>query len=295
MQTAVQKADVLIEAMGWIRKFRGKTTVIKLGGSLLSNEESLHHVLLDIVFMESVGMYPIVVHGGGAAISKAMKSAGIEPVFIQGRRYTDESTLQIVMETLARDTNRFICERISYLGGVAQPFNYTTTNVLFGERISLPGANGASIDLGHVGRVTRVDVDSICRASKEGRVVVIPSVCAIDESNGDTFLNVNADTAATAVARFTHAEKLVYVSDINGVRALRDDPESRIQSLTGSEARNLIRNGTIVDGMIPKVEACLETLENGVKKVHIVDGNLRHSLLLEIFTTTGIGTEIVQD
>lgn len=303
MQTAVEKADVLIEAMGWVRKFRGKTTVIKLGGSLLQDEEALHHVLLDIVFMETVGMRPIIVHGGGALISKAMDAAGIEPRFIQGRRYTDDATLQIVKETLARDTNQFLCEKISYLGGAAEPFNYTTTNVLFGERISMPGPDGNQIDLGHVGKVTRVDVETLHRASDAGKVVVIPSVCAVDQiateqSEGKTakqaYLNVNADTAATAVAKQMHAEKLVYVSDVNGVRKQKDDPDSRIQSLTATEARDLIANGTVVDGMIPKVEACLETLENGVHKVHIIDGNLRHSLLLEIYTTTGIGTEIVQ-
>ena len=302
MQTAVEKADVLIEAMGWVRKFRGKTTVIKLGGSLLQDEEALHHVLLDIVFMETVGMRPIIVHGGGALISKAMDAAGIEPKFIQGRRYTDDATLQIVKETLARDTNRFLCEKISYLGGAAEAFNYTTTNVLFGERISMSGPDGNEIDLGHVGKVTRVDVEAIQRASDAGKVVVIPSVCAVDhvgaqptrQTADHAYLNVNADTAATAVAKQMHAEKLVYVSDVNGVRKQKDDPDSRIQSLTAREARALIADGTVVDGMIPKVEACLETLENGVHKVHIIDGNLRHSLLLEIYTTTGIGTEIVQ-
>ena len=302
MQTAVEKADVLIEAMGWVRKFRGKTTVIKLGGSLLQDEEALHHVLLDIVFMETVGMRPIIVHGGGALISKAMDAAGIEPKFIQGQRYTDDATLQIVKETLARDTNRFLCEKISYLGGAAEAFNYTTTNVLFGERISMSGPDGNAIDLGHVGKVTRVDVEAIHQASDAGKVVVIPSVCAVDhvgtQPPGPTadqaYLNVNADTAATAVAKQMHAEKLVYVSDVNGVRKQKDDPDSRIQSLTAKEARALIADGTVVDGMIPKVEACLETLENGVHKVHIIDGNLRHSLLLEIYTTTGIGTEIVQ-
>ncbi|MFC1758280.1 acetylglutamate kinase [Planctomycetota bacterium] len=294
MQTAVEKADVLIEAMGWIREFRGKTTVIKLGGSLFQDEDALHHVLLDIVFMETVGMMPIIVHGGGAAISKAMAAAGIKPIFIQGRRYTDDATLQIVKETLARDTNRFLCDRITYLGGAAEPFNYATTNVLFGEKISIAGPDGEDVDLGHVGRVTRVDVEAIRRACDAGNVVVIPSVCVIDQSSDEAYLNVNADTAATAVARQMNAEKLVYVSDVNGVRKQKDDPDSRIQSLTAVEARALIADGTIVDGMIPKVEACLETLENGVHKVHIVDGHLRHSLLLEVYTTTGIGTEIVQ-
>ncbi|MCA9216519.1 MAG: acetylglutamate kinase [Planctomycetales bacterium] len=292
MQTAVKKADVLVEALGWIREFRGKTTVIKLGGSLLESQDALLHILLDIVFMETVGMRPIIVHGGGAAISKAMDEAGITPRFIQGRRYTDDETLRIVKEVLARDTNHFLCDKINELGGLAEPLNYTTQNVLFGERIKLHDTDGSAIDLGHVGRVTRVDVEAINAATRSEKVVVIPSVC-VEEGTSGSYLNVNADTAATAVAKAMGAEKLVYVSDVNGVRQNKDDPESRIKSLSADEARELIRNGTIVDGMIPKVEACLETLDNGVHKVHIIDGKLRHSLLLEIYTTTGVGTEIV--
>jgi acetylglutamate kinase len=292
LQEAIQKADTLIEALGWIRRFRDKITVIKLGGSVLEHENALRHVLLDIVFMETVGMRPVVVHGGGAAIDRAMDAAGLVPKKIKGRRYTDDATLQIVEDVLAYETNERLAAQIEELGGRAMPLNFRTTNVLFGEQLTLPGDDGQPIDLGHVGHVTRVDrmtVENLCYA---GQVPVIPSM-ALDEATGGK-LNVNADTAATAVATALGAEKLMYMSDVNGVRRDKNDPQSIIHSLTDTEARELIRVGVIEAGMIPKVEACLDTLERGVRKVHIIDGRVRHSLLLEIYTTSGVGTELVK-
>lgn len=289
MESAIQKADILIEALGWIRRFRDKVTVIKLGGSVMENENALRHVLLDIVFMETVGMRPVVVHGGGARISRAMDAAGIVPHFIQGRRYTDEATLKIVEEILAYETNESLARMVEELGGRAMNLNFRTTNVLYGEKLTLPGAEGQAIDLGFVGSVTRVDrsvIDNLCYA---GQVPIIPSMCV--DVQGQK-LNVNADTAAMAVAQTLGAEKLIFMSDVNGVRRDKNDPSTLIHSLTESEARELIRSGAIDAGMIPKVEACLETLERGVRKVHIIDGRLRHSLLLEIYTTQGVGTEI---
>jgi acetylglutamate kinase len=291
LREAIEKADVLIEALGWIRRFRDKITVIKLGGSLLDDENALRHLLIDIVFMETVGMRPVLVHGGGAAISRAMDDAGLVPRFIQGRRYTDDQTRDIVERVLATELNQYIARRIEEFGGRAEPLNFTTTNVLFGERIQLEADSGEPIDLGHVGRVTRIDratVDNLCYA---GSVPVIPSMCLDAQGNK---LNVNADTAATAVAQSLGAEKLVFLSDINGVLRDKRDPESLIQTLTSEEARRLIAEGNIDKGMIPKVQACLETLERGVRKIHIIDGRVRHSLLLEIYTNRGVGTEIVQ-
>lgn len=291
MEEAIQKADVLIEALGWIRRFRDKITVIKLGGSIMEQPNALRHVLLDIVFMETVGMRPVVVHGGGAAIDRAMDAAGLVPKKIKGRRITDDDTLRIVEEVLAGEINEGIARQIEELGGRAMNLNFKTTNVLFGEKMTLPGEDGEQIDLGHVGRVTRVDrnvIENLCYA---GQVPVIPSMALA--SNGGK-LNVNADTAATAVAQALGAEKLIYMSDVNGVRRDKSDPTSIIHSLTDVEARELIRTGVVDAGMIPKVEACLETLDRGVRKVHIIDGRLRHSLLLEIYTTSGVGTEMMK-
>ncbi|MBP90085.1 MAG: acetylglutamate kinase [Planctomycetaceae bacterium] len=290
MQQAIAKADTLIEAMGWIREFRDKITVIKLGGSFMDDADALRHVLLDIVFMETVGMRPVVVHGGGPAINRAMTEAGIESRFVQGRRYTDEATLGIVERVLASEVNERIARGIEELGGRAMTLSFQATNVLFGKRIQLDGDDGP-VDLGNVGHVTRVDrmtIDNLCYA---GQVPVIPSMCLDDDEQK---LNVNADTAATAVALAMGAEKLVFMSDVNGVRRDKDDPDSLIHSLTAQEGHELIATGAVAAGMIPKVEACLETLDKGVRKIHIIDGRIRHSLLLEVYTTKGIGTQIVQ-
>ncbi|MAT72275.1 MAG: acetylglutamate kinase [Planctomycetaceae bacterium] len=281
--------------MGWIRRFRDKVTVIKLGGSIMEDDVALGHLLVDIVFMETVGMRPIVVHGGGKAISKAMEEAKIEPRFIQGRRYTDPATLAIVERVLAGEINESIAQRIEDYGGRAMPLNFvgpTDNNVLFGERLTLPGENGEPIDLGAVGHVTRVNREVLDNLTFAGQVPVIPSMC---ETEAGERLNVNADTAATAVAQAVGAEKLVFLSDVNGVRKDKDDPASLIHSLTAESARALIADGSIEAGMIPKVEGCLETLDRGVRKIHIIDGRIRHSLLLEIYTNRGVGTELVAE
>jgi len=291
LEQAIQKADVLIEALTWIRQFRGKKTVIKLGGSVMEDEGAMNHLLLDVVFMETVGMQPVVVHGGGAAISRAMAEVGLQPRFVQGRRYTDAATLKIVERVLAGEVNRKIAQQIVELGGQAQSLSFHTTNVLRGERILLPDENGQPVDLGYVGTITQVDRPTIEELCQAGIVPVIPSMCVTKEGQK---LNVNADTAATAVAQALQAEKLVYLSDVNGVRHRKDDADSLIATLTAEEAQKLIENGSVEAGMIPKVQACLETLARGVRKVHIIDGRLRHSLLLEVYTTKGVGTQIVK-
>jgi acetylglutamate kinase len=288
---AINKADILIEAMGWIRRFRGKTTVIKLGGSLMNNPDAMRHTLIDIIFMETVGMRPVVVHGGGPSINKAMEAAKIAPNWIKGRRVTDAQTLAIVEQTLGYDLNKELTDEIERLGGRAINLNFQTTNVLFGEKLLLEEPGSEPMDLGFVGQVTRVDRQTIESLTYTEQIPVIPSMC-IDE-HGQKY-NVNADTAAMAVAEALGAEKLIFISDVNGVRRDKDDPSSVIHSMTAEEAKELIRTGVISGGMIPKVEACLATLNRGVGKVHIIDGQLRHSLLLEIYTTAGVGTEIIQ-
>ena len=287
VDVAIAKADTLIEAMGWIRRFRGKTTVIKLGGSIVDDETALLHILLDVIFMESVGMNPVIVHGGGKAINRALAETGIEPNFVDGRRVTDAATLAIVERVLTGELNVFLTEEIERLGGRAMNLSFLTTNVLFGQKL----VHDTDQDLGFVGEVTRVDRSVIEGLSYTDQVPVIPSMC---EGIGGQHYNVNADTAAMAVAQALGAEKLVFLSDVNGVRRDKNDPDTILHSLSSQEARQLIKDGVIDAGMIPKVEACLATLGRGVRKVHIIDGRLRHSLLLEIFTTSGVGTEIHQ-
>ena len=291
MDEAIAKADTLIEAMGWIRRFRGKTTVIKLGGSLLDEPSALQHLLLDVIFMETVGMRPVIVHGGGKAINRALATAGVESNFIRGRRVTDDRTLAIVEQVLAGELCNGLVDQIEHLGGRAVPLNFGSTCVLSGEVLTLDEDDGQPIDLGHVGYVTEVDRRTIESFTYTDQVPVIPSMCF--GPNGSK-LNVNADTAAMAVAQALGADKLIFLSDVNGVRTDKDDPSSVINSLTIDEARKFIASGVIKEGMIPKVEACMETLGKGVSKIHIIDGRLRHSLLLEIYTTRGVGTELIK-
>ncbi|GMQ80399.1 MAG: acetylglutamate kinase [Planctomycetia bacterium] len=296
MDEAIQKADVLIEALAWIRQFRDKIVVIKLGGSLLEDESSLRHLLVDIVFMETVGMRPVVVHGGGEAISRAMDRAGLTPRFVQGRRYTDDRTLAVVEEVLAGEINPMIAARIEQYGGRAMPLSFRTNNVLFGRPITVAGENGQPVGMGHVGEVTRVDRQTLDNLTYAGQVPIIPSMClSVDAAAAPEKLNVNADTAAMAVAEALGAEKLVFLSDVNGVRTDQADPQTLVHTLDAAQARAMIAAKQIEHGMIPKVEACLETLRKGVRKIHIIDGRLRHSLLLEVYTNRGVGTEIVEE
>ncbi len=291
-EIASEKADVLIEAMKWIREHRGKITVIKLGGSLMEDKSAMMHLVTDLVFMETVGMKPVVVHGGGPAISQAMTDAGILPHFVQGRRYTDDATLGVVKDVLATKISQGLVDSIKFYGGNAQALSDAfDTNVLYGNKTMLKDDSGAEVDLGWVGEVTRVDVDKINACCDAGMIPIIPSYTIIDDG-GRQGLNVNADVAATEVAKQLHASKLIFVTEVNGVRRDPNDPASMIDSLTADEARELLKSGVILGGMIPKIQSCLKTIERGVEKIHIINGRLRHAILLEIFTSQGVGTEI---
>ena len=292
MHDAIRKAEVLIEALSYIRQFRDRITVIKLGGSAMEETEALQATLQDVVFMETVGMRPVLVHGGGKAIDRAMARSGLTPKKVQGRRITDEATLQIVVQVLRDEINADIVHRIQQLGGRAIGLHTGSMRALYGERLRLQGENGETIDLGRVGRVTRVDTDLIRNICSAGVVPVIPSLAVGDDG---AWLNVNADTAAAAVAAHLRAEKLVFLTDTPGLLLDRNDPGSLLSSITASQCRQLIRDRVIEEGMIPKVEGCLEALAAGVRKTHLIDGRIRHSLLLEIYTDRGIGTEIVLD
>jgi acetylglutamate kinase len=288
MDDAIRKAEVLIEALSYIRNFRDRLIVIKLGGSAMEEAAALHATLQDIVFMETVGLRPVVVHGGGKAIDRAMNAAGLRPRKVQGRRYTDDETLRIVVDVLTNEINAGIVADIQELGGRAVGL-HPGLQYLFGEPLRL-AANGETVDLGLVGQVTRVDRTLIENFCTGGIVPVIPSLATGPDGG---WLNINADTAAAAVAASLQAEKLVLLTDTPGILRDRRDPDSLLSSLDDESCRNLIASGVIDQGMIPKVEACLESLRAGVRKTHVIDGRLRHSLLLEIYTDRGIGTEIV--
>jgi acetylglutamate kinase len=290
MDDAIRKARVLVEALGWIRQFRDRYVVIKLGGSALEEPEAVNRCLGDVIFMEAVGMRPILVHGGGRSISAAMKTAGIEPRFVQGRRYTDEATMNIVARVLAEEICESLVDEIRRQGGRAVGMHYRSMNVLIGEQLQLPGDDGRPVDLGRVGHVVDLQREALLATCRAGTIPVLPSV-ALDRDGQK--LNVNADTAAAALARMLKAEKLVFLSDVPGIFRDKRDPSTLISHLTAAQCRELIASGVIDAGMVPKVEAALEALAAGVRKIHIIDAGLPHSLLLETYQDRGVGTEIV--
>jgi acetylglutamate kinase len=289
LNEAVHKADILVEALGWITQFRGRYVVIKLGGSVLDEKDAVRSFLTDVRFLASVGMKPVLVHGGGKSISQSMTAAGIQPRFVQGRRYTDERTLEIVANTLAEICGSLLTE-LRRQGADAVGLNFMGRNCLIAKKLTLDGPNGESLDLGRVGEVVDIDRSAIEEATRGGAIPVIPSI-ALDSAGGK--LNVNADTAAAAVARFLGAEKLVFLSDVPGIFRDRKDPATLISHLPASLCRGLIVEGVIDSGMVPKVEAALDALRAGVRKVHIVDAATPHTLLLEFYSNQGVGTEIV--
>jgi acetylglutamate kinase len=289
MDQAIRKAETLIEALSYIRQFRNRLIVIKLGGSAMEEPDALKATLQDVIFMATVGLRPIIVHGGGKPIDRAMAESGLKPRKVLGRRYTDDATLAIVVRVLLNEINADLEKQVRQLGGRAIGPHLGSLQMLFGEKLTLPGSDGQPIDLGRVGKVTRIDGDLLRDFCEAGIIPLIPSL-AIDEQGG--WLNVNADTAAAAVAAQLQAEKLVLLTDTPGILLNRNEPASLLTSLNMQRCQELIQHKVIDEGMIPKVEACFDSLRAGVKKTHIVDGRVRHSLLLEIYTHHGVGTEI---
>jgi len=288
VKEAIEKARTLIEALGYIQRFRGKTVVVKMGGAVMDDKRALEELLRDVVFMNTVGMHPVIVHGGGKAISEAMEQHGLEVQFVQGRRYTDQRTLTVVEHVLCNEINRRIITLIGNLGSRAMGLHTLGSCVLFGEKLFLED-DGRKIDIGFVGRVTSVNlklVELLCQAE------TIPVIAPLARDKTGGKLNCNADTAAGEVAATLKAEKLVVVSDTHGVRRDRDDPDSVLSAAGEPEIRRMIEDGTISAGMLPKVEACLRAIGAGVTRAHIIDGRFPHSLLLEIFSDRGVGTLI---
>ncbi len=288
MKEAIAKAKVLIEALGYIQRFAGKTVVIKIGGAVMDDDQALSDLLADVVFMNTVGMRPVIVHGGGKAINKAMDGHGLEVQFVQGRRYTDQRTLTVVEHVLCNEINRRIVTAIQEMGSSAMALHTLGSCVLFGERLFLE-EDGRKIDLGQVGRINEVNVrliELLCQAD------TIPVLAPLARDRAGGKLNCNADTAAGEVAAALKADKFVVVSDTHGIRADESDPDSRISDATEDQIQKMIAAGAIAGGMLPKVEACLRALDAGVGRAHIIDGRFAHSLLLEIYTDEGVGTVV---
>ncbi len=277
---ATRKAKVLIEALPFLKRFHDRFMVVKLGGEAIEAPAVLDSLLTDLVWLEQVGVSPILVHGGGKSINRAMEQAGLTPAFHQGRRITDAATMDIVAREVER-LNTHIVDRIFALGGAAIGMCPPRHQVVHGKVYDA--------GLGLVGQPTSLDQERLARYATRGLIPVVPPL-SVDATG--RALNTNADDIALAVATGMNAEKLVFCSSVPGVLTDPKDPSTRLSSLTAGEVRRLVADGTIKGGMIPKVESCIAALQAGVRKIHIVDAGMPHALLLEIFTAEGIGTEL---
>jgi acetylglutamate kinase len=286
----ISKASVLIEALPYLQRFRGQTFLIKFGGSAMDDPVLVDGLLRDIVFMELAGINPVIVHGGGKAITKAMSDAGLEARFVGGLRVTDEAAISIVEETLSNVINPGLVKTINDFGGRAVGFS--GKSVFVGHKTApVKGEDGHPVDLGYVGEVHDFVIDQVLATIASEKVPVISPVAA--EAGTGHALNVNADLAAASLAGRLKAAKFLYLSDVLGVMRDHRDPSTLIPSLNPAEVERLVNERVIMGGMIPKVKSALQALSAGVQKVHLIDGRVPHSLLLEIFTNQGIGTEIV--
>ncbi|HVZ81993.1 MAG TPA: acetylglutamate kinase [bacterium] len=286
MQGSIEKAQILVEAFPYIKKWSGRTVVVKYGGSTRSGDAALRSTLQDIVLMKFVGMRPIVVHGGGKDITKAVEAMGIKPRFVDGLRVTDQATMKVVEKVLAGTINKELVHLVHELGGRAIGLSGKDAGMLQVDRVR----SRTGKDIGFVGKVKKVNTAVLEGLDRERYIPVIAPLGYGEE--GKSF-NVNADEAAGAIAAALKAEKLIFLTDVPGICKKKDDPKSLISTLRTREVPNLVKKGVISGGMIPKIDACLQAVKAGVHKTHIIDGTLPHALLLEIFTPQGVGTEIV--
>lgn len=287
MEQIIHKASVLVEALPYIRQFAGKTVVIKYGGSAMEDPRIRMTTAQDVVLMKYVGMNPVIVHGGGPAINQMLKRLSVETQFHQGRRITDDATIEVVEMMLCGTVNKDVVSLLNQAGGSAVGLSGKDANLLHARKITFE--DGA--DIGHVGEIATVDTQIIGVLSGAGMIPVIAPVAT--DPYGGTW-NVNADTAAGEIAAALKAEKLVFLTDTPGLLRDKDDPRTLIHQLKGNEVAQLTKEGIIAGGMIPKVQACIRALDAGVARTHIVDGRVPHALLLEIFTDKGLGTLVSQ-
>ncbi len=289
MQEIISKAAVLIEALPYVQEFRNSIFVIKYGGSFMDDPDPVirSRVAGDIAFLSAVGIHAVVVHGGGKAISRAMSARGLEARFINGLRYTDEATVKVVQEVLNKQVNSEVCEMLQIRND--RPLGLPGNSALQCEKLT-EDAQGKPVDLGYVGKVTAVKAKVIKKAIKDGYTPVVSPIA--EDENGNAY-NVNADVAAACVASALRARRLVFMSDVPGLLNDPNDVNTLIPTLKAGQVEKLKKNGVISQGMLPKIDSAMKALDAGVHRVHFIDGKLPHSLLLEIFTDEGIGTQIV--
>src|SRR5437899_1528426 len=290
MQDLIAKAATLLEALSYIQKFNGATFVIKYGGSFMDSPDPAvrNGVARDVVFLEAVEINPVVVHGGGKAITRAMEKAGLKATFVQGQRVTDEAAVRIVDDVLSREINPEVVATVNSLGGVARGF--AGPDIFESRKIRVNGSAGEAIDLGYVGEVTKVNTAPLLECIKQG---ITPVISPTARGEDGKIYNCNADVAAAQAAIALRAQRLVFMSDVPGL--LRDPRDSKtlIMHLQVNEVEALKRAGIVDAGMIPKMDSAVAAIKSGVEKVSLVDGRVPHAVLLEIFTDGGVGTEVV--
>ena len=291
MEELISKARVLLEALPYIQRFRSQTFVVKYGGSFMDSPdpEVRNGVARDVVFLEAVGINPVVVHGGGKAITRAMEAAGLKANFIQGQRVTDEATVKVVDQVLSREINPEVVKTVASLGGKAKGF--AGTDIFTCRKLFLNGADGEQVDIGFVGEVTGVNIEPLRECIRRG---VTPIISPTARGEDGQVYNCNADVAAAQAAIALKARRLVFMSDVPGLMRDPKDAGTVIAHLQSSEVDGLKKAGVVDKGMIPKVDSAVAALRAGVDKVSFVDGRVNHSVLLEIFTDVGVGTEVVQ-
>ncbi len=290
MQDLIAKAATLLEALPYMQRFRGRTFVVKYGGSFMdsSDPEVRNGVARDVVFLEAAGIKPVVVHGGGKAITRAMDAAGLKANFIQGMRVTDEATAAVVEQVLSREINPEIVRTIESFGGRARGFS--GTDIFMCRKLWLTGPNGEKLDAGYVGEVTGVNLAPLMECLRQD---ITPVVSPTARGEDGKIYNCNADVGAAQAAVALKAKRLVFMSDVPGLMRDPKDPATVIPQLRTSEVAGLKKAGIVDKGMIPKVDGAVAAIEAGVEKVSLVDGRVQHSVLLEIFTDKGVGTEVV--
>ena len=291
----IPKAEVLIEALPYMRSFTGKYFVVKYGGQAMVSPELMESVILDLVLLKYIGVKPVLVHGGGKEVSRVMSKLGKEPVFVNGLRVTDDETMEIVEMVLMGKVNQHIVSLFNRHGGKAVGLSGRDAEIIQARRKDRQAVNGdpdgEMIDLGRVGEIILINPALIHTVSDNG---YIPVISSIGSGIGGESLNINADHVAGELAVSLKAEKLIVLSDVDGIYHEHEGGREFISSVSRREIRTMIDNGEISGGMIPKVESCLMALDGGVRRTHIIDGRVSHSLILEIFTDAGVGTMVTQ-
>ncbi|MFK4784465.1 acetylglutamate kinase [Fusobacterium sp. MFO224] len=291
MNIKSEKINGIIEAIPHINNLIGKIIVIKYGGNALTNENKKNEFIKDIIFLKKLGSHPVLIHGGGPDINNMLKKLNKDSIFLKGNRVTDDETMEVVEMILSGKVNKNLVSLINKYGGNSIGISGKDSNLILAEKKYII-ENNEKIDIGNVGEILEINPKILYTLIKENYIPVISSI-GIDK-DGNTY-NINADYAASSIASKLKAHKFVFITNAPGIMMDMDNIDSKIDSLSYNEAKDLIKDKIITDGMIPKVEACLSSLENGAEQVHIIDGNLNHSLLIELFTNLNTGTKILKN